>query len=176
MSLVHIANMCSHIQNCSRARLSLTSVPSTNLLLALSLALHKSGFLSTVIRSGPNPPPILSATDLPHATHPSLLDPTHPDTAVVTRSNVASRRLWLGLKYWKDDPVLSEMKMESRPKKRVHVTFRELERIVRGREARWVKGLTRVGECMFLSTDQGVMEAREAAERQLGGLVLCRAV
>lgn len=82
----------------------------------------------------------------------------------------------MGLKYWQNEPVLRECRNESKPKKRVMVGFRELERIVRGREAKWVKGLTRPGECLYVSTDRGIMEAREAVERRVGGLVLCRAV
>lgn len=66
------------------------------------------------------------------------------------------------------------MKSESKPKKRVMLKFRDLEQIVRGKEAKWVKGLTRPGECLYLSTDRGVMEARECVERRIGGLVLCR--
>jgi small subunit ribosomal protein S8 len=31
-----------------------------------------------------------------------------------------------------------------------------------------------MGECLFLSTDRGVLEVREAMERKVGGLVLCR--
>lgn len=49
-----------------------------------------------------------------------------------------------------------------------------LGRVVRGREAEGVKGLTRPGESMFVSTDRGVMEARECVERRVGGMLLCR--
>jgi len=31
-----------------------------------------------------------------------------------------------------------------------------------------------VGECVFITTDRGIMEARECAERKIGGMVLCR--
>lgn len=71
--------------------------------------------------------------------------------------------------------MLSEMKMESRPKKRVWVGFRDLEDIVRGKERCWIKGLKRPGESLYVSTDRGIMEARECAEKKLGGMVLCRA-
>jgi ribosomal protein S8 len=171
MSLVNLANVCSHLQNASKARLGLTSIPSTKQNLALALSLQKSGFLSSVTRGGPMPPLLLTPTALPHAT-----DPQAAAEATVTQENVATRRLWVGLKYWKNEPVLSTMKSESKPKKRVMVGFRELERIVRGREAKWVKGLTQPGECLYVSTDRGLMEARDAVERKIGGLVLCRAL
>ncbi|KAF3357546.1 hypothetical protein VdG1_03334 [Verticillium dahliae VDG1] len=32
-----------------------------------------------------------------------------------------------------------------------------------------------LGECIFLMTDQGMMEGREALSRNMGGIVLCRA-
>lgn len=176
MSLVTLSNVCSHLQNASRARLGLTSVPSTSLILSVLLQLQSQGFVSSVTRGGPTPPQMLTSTSLPHATDPAALDPLHPDSAIVTQANVASRRLWLGLKYWKEQPVLSEMKMISRPKQRIWLGYRDLEKIVLGREARYVRGLTRTGECLFLSTDRGIMEARECVEKEMGGMALCRAV
>jgi ribosomal protein S8 len=158
MSLVHLANVCSHLQNASKARLGLTSIPSTNQLLTLSLALQSSGFLSSVTRAGLTPPP--------------LNTPYEPEP--VTQENVSTRRLWLGLKYWDNGPVLSEMSMVSKPTKRVWMDVEGLGRLVRGREAGFVRGLTRPGECLFLSTDRGVMEARECVERRVGGMLLCR--
>ncbi|TVY86023.1 37S ribosomal protein, mitochondrial, partial [Lachnellula willkommii] len=97
MSLVHLANVCSHLQNASKARLGLTSIPSTNQLLTLSLALQSSGFLSSVTRAGLTPPPLNTNTTY--------------EPEPVTQENVSSRRLWLGLKYWDNRPVLSEMSM-----------------------------------------------------------------
>merc|ERR1711977_363610 len=52
--------------------------------------------------------------------------------------------------------------------------LRDPGRIVRGREAGFVKGLTKPGECLFVSTDKGVLEARECVERKVGGMLLCR--
>ncbi|TVY14271.1 Mitochondrial 37S ribosomal protein S8 [Lachnellula arida] len=159
MSLVHLANVCSHLQNASKARLGLTSIPSTNQLLTLSLALQSSGFLSSVTRAGLTPP---LNTNITYEPEP------------VTQENVSSRRLWLGLKYWDNRPVLSEMSMVSKPTKRVWMDVESLGRIVRGREAGFVRGLTRPGECLFVSTDRGVMEARECVEKRVGGMLLCR--
>lgn len=172
MSLVNLAHVCSHLQNASKARLGLTSIPSTNLHLSLALALQQAGFLSTVTRGGPEPPLLLTATSMPHA----LAASTDAAEATVTQANVASRRLWLGLKYWNSEPVLRECTLESKPTQRVWVGHRDLEAIVRGREARWTKGLTRIGECLFVSTDRGVLEARECVERKVGGMLLCRVV
>ncbi|KAI9051952.1 hypothetical protein LZ554_004207 [Drepanopeziza brunnea f. sp. 'monogermtubi'] len=160
MSLVHLSNVCSHLQNASKARLGLTSVPSTNMILTLTLALQSSGFLSSVTRGGLHPPPM---DDLSSYT---------PEP--VTQDNISTRRLWLGMKYWNNEPVLSKMQMVSKPTKRVWMDVEGLGRIIRGREAGVVKGLTRPGECMFVSTDKGVLEARECVERRVGGMLLCR--
>ncbi|TVY31400.1 37S ribosomal protein S8, mitochondrial [Lachnellula subtilissima] len=111
MSLVHLA----------KPRLGLTSIPSTNQLLTLSLALQSAGFLSSVTRAGLTPPPLNSETKY--------------EPEPVTQENVSTRRLWLGLKYWDNRAVLSEMSMVSKPTKRVWMDVESLGRIVRGREA-----------------------------------------
>lgn len=49
-----------------------------------------------------------------------------------------------------------------------------LGRLVRGREAGRVKGISKPGECVFVSTDRGILEARECVERKIGGMLLCR--
>jgi len=160
MSLVTLSNVCSHLQNASKARLGLTSVPSTNMILTLTLALQQSGFLSSVTRGGLTPPPIDSlSTYVPEP---------------VTQENISTRRLWLGLKYWNNEPVLSKMSMVSKPTKRVWMDVESLGKIVRGRDANYIKGLTKTGECLFVSTDRGVLEARECVEKRIGGMLLCR--
>lgn len=68
------------------------------------------------------------------------------------------------------------MEMVSRPTKRVWMDVQGLERIVLGKENNYVKGLNKIGECLYVSTDKGVMEARECVERRIGGLLLCRAL
>ncbi|KAK4574372.1 hypothetical protein LTR86_002134 [Recurvomyces mirabilis] len=92
----------------------------------------------------------------------------------ITRANRASRRLWLGLKYWDGLPVLSKARMVSKPTKRIWLDSQGLERVVRGGAAGEVRGLGRVGEVLVVSTDRGVMDARECVERRVGGMALCR--
>jgi ribosomal protein S8 len=160
MSLVTLAHVCSHLQNAGRARLGLTSVPASNMILGLSLSLQQSGFLQSVTRGGSQPPPVDAlATYVPEP---------------VTQANIASRRLWLGLKYWNNEPVLSKMSMVSKPTKRIYMDAEGLGKIVRGRDAGYVKGLRKPGECIFVSTDRGILEARECVERKVGGMLLCR--
>ncbi|OCL03938.1 40S ribosomal protein S8 [Glonium stellatum] len=217
MSLVNLAHVCSHLQNASRARLGLTSIPVSKLHVALMLGLQKEGFLSSVALGGPSPPkpfllqdsiadptPKHKISDEPWRVFPepdevdekALLEswakatnspiPT-PTKATTTRSmeesyeesvpeNPARRRLWLGLKYWNNEPVLSKMKLVSKPTRRIWLNSDDIGAIVRGRDAGYVKGISKPGECLFVTTDRGILEARECAEKRIGGMMLVRVV
>ena len=96
------------------------------------------------------------------------------EAATITKANVASRRLWVGLKYWNNEPVLRGMKMVSKPTRRVWMGVPELMELAKGNQKGYVKGLRGVGESMFLTTDRGIMEIRECVERKAGGMLLCR--
>lgn len=96
------------------------------------------------------------------------------EEGVVTQANRASRRLWLGLKYYDSSPVLRKARMLSKPTKRIWLNSAELGKIVRGGNAGEIRGMNQVGEVVAVSTDKGVMEARECVERRIGGMVLCR--
>ncbi|KKY31252.1 putative mitochondrial 37s ribosomal protein s8 [Diaporthe ampelina] len=160
MGIANIANACAHLQNASRARLGLTSLPNTKYNLLFALALHRSGLLSSVTRAGPTPPP------------PEQLLTFQPEP--VTTANVATRRLWLGLKYIGDEPVIRNLKSISKPKRPITLKLSGLRRVARGFESGYVDGL-KMGECMFVATDKGVLEIREALEKEIGGLLLARA-
>ena len=84
-------HVCSHIQNASKARQAITSIPVTRLNLRLALALKTAGFLSSV--------------------QPGDYGGPDPEGAAVqvTPSNIATRRLWLGLKYVDNERVIDEM-------------------------------------------------------------------
>ena len=159
MGINHIVNTCSHLQNASKARLGLTSIPNLKYNLRLALALHRAGFISSVTRAGPVPPPV-----------DQLL--TYEEEPVTT-ANVATRRLWLGLKYWNNEPVMRRLDPISKPSRLITMQVPALERISRGRDAESIKGLE-LGECLFLTTDVGVLEVREALARKRGGTLLCR--
>ena len=62
----------------------------------------------------------------------------------------------------------------SSSKRRVTANLKALERLTRGFDASHQRGLN-LGECMFVTTSRGVLEAREAVERKVGGMLLCRA-
>ncbi|OOF96107.1 hypothetical protein ASPCADRAFT_130428 [Aspergillus carbonarius ITEM 5010] len=168
MSLVNLSHVCSHLNNACKARLGLTSIPNSKLHLKLCLALQNDGLISSVVRGGPTPPPV----------HPILGTPNAIDEVEniepLTQSNIASRRLWLGLKYWQSEPVLGKLSMVSKPTKRVTIDVAGLRRVIRGERSESVEGIRSPGEALYLSTDKGILEARECVEKKLGGLVLCR--
>jgi ribosomal protein S8 len=203
MSLVNLAHVCSHLQNASKARLGLTSIPVSKMHVKLALGLQREGFLSSVTLGGPTPPkPFL----LQLQPDPEQLDamaeklkeepwhayPVEKETEkgvqnltekvlgkeqvheVRVPDNPARRRLWLGLKYWQNEPVLKNMKLVSKPTRRIWLTSEDLGKITRTRESSYVEGLTHPGECMFISTDRGILEARECVERRMGGMALFR--
>jgi ribosomal protein S8 len=215
MSLVNLAHVCSHLQNASKARLGLTSIPVSKLHVDLMLGLQREGFLSSVTLGGPTPPkphflqPQPTPESLekmaqklarePYLAYPPVdastsAEPSSTETAqteseteslhplarpddvyqVHVPLNPAKRRLWLGLKYWNNEPVLKHMKLVSKPTRRIWLTSEDLGKITRTRESSYVKGLTHPGECMFLTTDRGILEARDCVERRIGGMALCR--
>ena len=94
--------------------------------------------------------------------------------AVDIPRNPAKRRIWLGMKYWNNEPVLKSMRMVSKPTRRIWMDTQKLADISRGNRRGYVDGMRQIGECMFISTDRGIMEIRECAERGLGGMLLCR--
>lgn len=168
MSMVRLADICSHLQNASRARLGFTSIPNSQFHLKLVLALQGSGFISTVVRGGKTPPPAHNLLS-----HPAS-NAEGAEIEPITRENVASRRLWLGMKYWNSEPVLEKMSLVSKPTRRLWMDVEGLRRIVLGKQSGYVRGLTKPGECMYVSTDQGILEARECVERKIGGMLLCK--
>ncbi|CAZ82284.1 unnamed protein product [Tuber melanosporum] len=154
MSLVNLGHFCSHMQNASRSRLSITSIIPSKLHLGIALALQDHGFISSVTRG----------------------DTAGPDAeeTPTTQENIARRRLWLSLKYHDNEPVLSRMKLVSKPTKRIHMGVLGLQNLAAGKQHDFVQPLE-AGEIMLLSTDKGViLEARQAVERRIGGQLLCR--
>lgn len=78
------------------------------------------------------------------------------------------------MKYWNSEPVLEKMSLVSKPTRRLWMDVEGLRQIVLGKQSGYVRGLTKPGECMYVSTDQGILEARECVERKIGGMLLCK--
>jgi len=148
-------HVCSHIQNASKARQALTSIPTTRLNLRLALAMKSAGFFAFV--------------------RPGDLRQPDPEGHIVplTRDNVSTRRIWLGLKYVDNDQVITHCEQISRGNRRVFLDLRQIEDMVKGRRAQTIRGLD-MGECLFMGTSSGVFEARDAIRRRMGGEALCR--
>ncbi|KAG0737504.1 hypothetical protein G6F26_003506 [Rhizopus arrhizus] len=149
-----IYDLCARVQNGFRARLQSIAIPETKMNLAVSNILYKEGFISSVIRGNHLGP-----------------DQTYIPT---TNDNVATRRLWLTLKYKENTPVLSKFAVVSKPSKKVHFTVNELKNVANGRRAQLIKPL-QPGEIAIVNTNRGVLELQEAIEKNVGGEVLCRA-
>lgn len=62
----------------------------------------------------------------------------------------------------------------SKPTRRINLDLRALRRVINGEASDYVEGIRSPGESLYLSTDRGIMEARECVEKKVGGLVLCR--
>ncbi|KAI1630614.1 ribosomal protein S8 [Biscogniauxia mediterranea] len=155
----NFVNLCSHLQNASKARLGLTSFPHSKHRLALLLAMQRAGFLSFVTRGGPQPP------------DPATIGTHQPEP--LTTANVARQRLWVGLKYTNNEPVIGRITNITTAKKVWTANLKQLEKLTRGFDCNYQRGLT-LGECLFVFTSRGTLESREAIERKVGGMLLCR--
>lgn len=151
--------MASHLRNASLAKLALTSIPLTKYNLAVALTLQRLGFLSFVTRGGKQPP------------DPATVGAYEP--APLTTASVAKQRLWVGLKYVNGEPVMRSIVPVSNSSHYVTAKLPALRLLARGFDASRQRGLN-LGECIILTTSLGTMEVREAIERKVGGLLLCR--
>ncbi|TGZ85714.1 ribosomal protein S8 [Ascodesmis nigricans] len=153
MSLVTLAHACSHLQNAVRASLGVTSIPATKQLLEIALNLQNHGFVSSVTRG-------------------STAGPDEVPTPT-TQANIATRRLWIELKYHDNTPVMKSLGLVSQPKRKVYLKAASISNLCQGKPAQGISPL-QPGEVMFISTDKGIMEARDCAKRWAGGQALCR--
>lgn len=154
MSLAHLANLCCHIKNCTNVHVATTSIPFSRMHLQVVLGLYKQGFISSIQKgstSGPDLKPV-----------------------EVTPDNIATRRLWLGLKYINNRPVIEQMSLILKPSRKVNLTSTEVKALASGLPVRFIKPL-QPAECIFIRTkNKEIVEVQEAAKRDLSGLALCR--
>ncbi len=92
---------------------------------------------------------------------PSPEDLLTAEPEPVTSANVATRRLWLGLKYWNNEPVLKRVVPVSRPSRLVTLPLNRLERVARGLPSGSFQGLN-LGE-------DAVRVDRPGGSRHMGG-------
>lgn len=155
MSLVSLANVCAHLQNVSRSKAPLASIPYSRLHLQISVGLYKEGFISTLQRGSVNGPD---------------LQPVE-----VTPDNVSTRRLWLGMKYRNGKSVLNKFQLISKPNRRVYANIEELKKFSSGERFRFVKPLM-PGEIVFIRPrgTKEVINLHEAVKKHVEGELLCR--
>ncbi len=70
--------------------------------------------------------------------------------------------------------MIEKMELVSKPTRRIWMDVEGLRRLVLGKKSGYVQGMTRPGECVYVSTDIGILEARECVERKIGGMIICR--
>jgi len=155
MSLVNLAHVAAHMQNATRARLATTSIPFTRLHLQVAVNLCKQGFITSVQRGSLNGPDVV---------------PTE-----VTPDNIATRRLWLGLKYRGNDSVIKNFSLVSKPSCRIILNKEELKALAAGKKVRMIKPI-QPSEVVLVKTyeTKEVLELSEAVNKGLSGEVLCR--
>ncbi|KAI1821119.1 ribosomal protein S8 [Xylaria intraflava] len=159
MPIANVVNMASHLQNASRARLGMTSVPFLKYNVRAALALHRAGYIAFLTRGGVQPP------------DPATISTFEPE--LMTFGNISKQRLWIGLKYHENEPVMRTITPISKPSRAVTANLPALEKLVRGFDASYQKGLS-IGESIIVNTDRGTLEIREAVARKVGGMLLCR--
>lgn len=157
MSLVNLGYVCCHLQNVTRVKKPLTSIPMSRLHLQIALGLYKEGFLASVQRG----------------------DLSGPDREYVptTFDNISTRRLWLSLKYRNFKPVLGRLHLVSHPNRRVFARYKDLSGLCAGRPFGKIQPLA-LGEVMFVrikDKSKSVYEIHDAVKRRLDGEILCRA-
>jgi len=151
----HTHELCSLVQNAFRARHQHIAVDHTTQNLGILSILLRAGFISSLTRGtidGPSPEAFHEVGD-------------------------AQRRIWADLKYRDDRPVLSTMRLISKPSRPIVMDLAEIRRICSGRRAQTIKPLG-MGEIAVVHTrnkEHEWLEAREALQLRLDGEVVCRA-
>lgn len=80
---------------------------------------------------------------------------------VKKRGKDTGKELIISLKYYDGEPLISSLKMISKPGQRVYKGCKDLKKVKGGR------GIT------VLSTSQGVMSGKEARKKKAGGEIIC---
>ncbi|KAK7203095.1 mitochondrial 37S ribosomal protein MRPS8 [Myxozyma melibiosi] len=153
MSIHGIANVCSQLVNCSMARGALVSIPYTKLHLAIMLGLYRHGVVSAVNLGGQYGP--------------------HLTPQAIETEPVSSRRLWITLKYKDGTPVLKNAGLVMASKDFFEMKRFELVALLHGATVKRMRPIA-PGELLFIKTDKGILEGREAAAIGRGGQALCR--
>ncbi|KAJ3145099.1 hypothetical protein HDU86_001151 [Geranomyces michiganensis] len=198
MAPVH--NLCSAVQNSFRWKLRQIAVPVSATNRAICRILYDEGFIAA-LEQGSAQGPHAAVRPLPHAPTPTppVPKPSSLSTSVVSdpsstatqrplqpptessathfpqppSPNPASQKLWLTLKYKDGEPVLRKMAAVSKPSRRVFASLAELRAVAAARRAGPLLKGQEVGQVTILKTPYGIIELKEALEKEVGGEVLC---
>ncbi|CAD6590917.1 MAG: hypothetical protein TREMPRED_005924 [Tremellales sp. Tagirdzhanova-0007] len=153
--------LCSHLQNVSRGAVARTAIPYSESSLAITSILLRHGLISTL----------------------TLGSRTEPIPSIFPSLDVAERRIWIGMKYRSGLPVLRHMNVVSKGSFRVILDNAELGRILTGRRAKNVAGIS-MGEILVVRTPANakigrkgrdtIMDGWEAWRAGLGGELMVR--
>ncbi|KAI8914038.1 ribosomal protein S8 [Powellomyces hirtus] len=177
MAPVH--NLCSMIQNSFRWQLRSIAVPVSTTNKEICRILYEEGFISSLAQgneTGPYPPtPQPQSSPQPSASSPlhSASAPTSTPLPLPPRPNPARQKLWLTLKYRDGQPVLRSMSAVSKPSRRVFASLAELQAVAAARRAGTLLKGQQVGQVTILNTPYGIIELKEALQKEVGGEVLC---
>jgi ribosomal protein S8 len=156
MSLVKLANVAAHLQNVTRVHLSTTAIPYTRLHLQVASHLYKQGFVSSIQRGSIHGPDVT------------------PEE--VTPDNIATRRLWIGLKYRDSKSVISKFQLVSKPSCRVKLNAEQIRELSNGKAVRQIRPIQPSELVLVRCSDGEVLELAEAAAHHKAGEVLCRVI
>jgi len=140
------------VRNATRALHPQTHVAYSNQNLSILSLLAAHGFISSVT---------LGSSQAPHP-------------KAFASAPVSARMLVADLKYRGDRSVIGTLDLVSKPGKPIHVTHEELDRLLKGRRVKGVRGIG-LGQMMLIKTQGDTwMEGRDALRQGLGGEVMVR--
>ncbi|KAJ3310725.1 hypothetical protein HDV04_004681 [Boothiomyces sp. JEL0838] len=152
-----IYHLCSHIQNAYRNNLKKIAVPYNKTFKAITNILYEEGLVQSV-SSGDVHGPFQVGYQVP-----------------ITPSNIASRRIWIDLKYRHGEPALQKMGVVSKPSRRIFASVEECQAIAASKSSNSLLKNQSLGQITILNTPYGIIEMKEALKKQVGGEVLCYA-
>jgi len=92
-----------------------------------------------------------------------------------TPGNVASRKIWITLKYRDGKPALNKIRPVSLPSRKIYASHDDLLAIAAARNSGTLLKAQVLGQVTIVETPYGIVELKEAIEKKVGGKVLCYA-
>ncbi|KAJ1557129.1 hypothetical protein HK405_000753 [Cladochytrium tenue] len=173
-----LPHVVSRIQNALRARHPRVCLPASRAARDLARVLRDAGVVAA-IADGDTSGPFVGAAAAGATATRSAIDAavaTHAPPPPLTPDNVARRRIWVDLRFGRDgEPAMRQLKLVSKPSRRVYATVDELRAIA---GARRVLGNSLLrsgvpGQITVLRTPYGIVEMQDALRKNVGGEVLC---